>query len=242
MIIIITNQQKYFFIFARFYFRLFLILLQNSPFFWPSETFYSQLVSPTWIIYRYWKSLSNLVTSLTNSIQAIASLLLLLFLFMCIFALLGMQVFGARFYYNPLTEKPRGNFDSFYQSLLTVFQVKTALGCCHPSCYLFFCFHFIFSRFFFIFLYFFTFHFCSDPTILGGYSRPSSFDLTPPLHTTNNLQTLKLLFTNYPPNWNLINPVTRCWNLLYWNSSKTQNTLMSLFARLNILFSDYLLS
>ena len=43
---------------------------------------------------------------------------------MCIFALLGMQVFGARFYYNPLTEKPRGNFDSFYQSLLTVFQVK----------------------------------------------------------------------------------------------------------------------
>jgi hypothetical protein len=64
------------------------------------------------------------VTSLTNSIQAIASLLLLLFLFMCIFALLGMQVFGARFYYNPLTEKPRGNFDSFYQSLLTVFQVN----------------------------------------------------------------------------------------------------------------------
>ena len=75
------------------------------------------------IISRYWKSLSNLVTSLTNSIQAIASLLLLLFLFMCIFALLGMQVFGARFYYNPLAEKPRGNFDSFYQSLLTVFQV-----------------------------------------------------------------------------------------------------------------------
>lgn len=74
-------------------------------------------------VYRYWKSLSNLVTSLTNSIQAIASLLLLLFLFMCIFALLGMQVFGGRFYYNPLI-KPRGNFDSFFQSLLTVFQVK----------------------------------------------------------------------------------------------------------------------
>lgn len=73
--------------------------------------------------FRYWKSLSNLVTSLTNSIQAIASLLLLLFLFMCIFALLGMQVFGARFNYDPLAEKPRGNFDSFYQSLLTVFQV-----------------------------------------------------------------------------------------------------------------------
>ena len=73
--------------------------------------------------FRYWKALSNLVTSLTNSIQSIASLLLLLFLFMCIFALLGMQVFGAKFDYDPLAEKPRGNFDSFYQSLLTVFQV-----------------------------------------------------------------------------------------------------------------------
>ena len=101
---------------------------------------------PTWIIYRYWKSLSNLVTSLTNSIQAIASLLLLLFLFMCIFALLGMQVFGARFYYNPLTEKPRGNFDSFYQSLLTVFQVKKNSPRMSPPLLLplFFCFNFIF--------------------------------------------------------------------------------------------------
>ena len=74
--------------------------------------------------YRYWKALSNLVTSLTNSIQSIASLLVLLFLFMCIFSLLGMQVFGAKFEYDPLAEKPRGNFDSFYQSLLTVFQVN----------------------------------------------------------------------------------------------------------------------
>ena len=75
--------------------------------------------------FRYWKALSNLVTSLTNSIQSIASLLLLLFLFMCIFALLGMQVFGARFNYDPDAQKPRGNFDSFYQSLLTVFQVRS---------------------------------------------------------------------------------------------------------------------
>ena len=79
--------------------------------------------------FRYWKSLSNLVKSLTNSIQSIASLLLLLFLFICIFALLGMQVFGARFNYDPLAEKPRGNFDSFYQSILTVFQVT--LSCRH---------------------------------------------------------------------------------------------------------------
>uniref|UniRef100_A0AAR5PWC9 Voltage-dependent L-type calcium channel subunit alpha n=1 Tax=Dendroctonus ponderosae TaxID=77166 RepID=A0AAR5PWC9_DENPD len=73
---------------------------------------------------KYWRSLSNLVASLLNSIQSIASLLLLLFLFIVIFALLGMQVFGGRF--NRKTEeKPRYNFDSFWQSLLTVFQILT---------------------------------------------------------------------------------------------------------------------
>ncbi|XP_037051066.1 muscle calcium channel subunit alpha-1 isoform X2 [Bradysia coprophila] len=74
---------------------------------------------------KYWRSLSNLVASLLNSIQSIASLLLLLFLFIVIFALLGMQVFGGRFDFNPTQEKPRSNFDSFWQSLLTVFQILT---------------------------------------------------------------------------------------------------------------------
>nr|CAH7712635.1 unnamed protein product [Callosobruchus chinensis] len=73
---------------------------------------------------KYWRSLSNLVASLLNSIQSIASLLLLLFLFIVIFALLGMQVFGGRF--NKETEeKTRSNFDTFWQSLLTVFQILT---------------------------------------------------------------------------------------------------------------------
>ena len=73
---------------------------------------------------RYWKSLSSLFKSLIGSIESIASLLVLLFLFMCIFALLGMQVFGAKFSYDNLSDKPRWNFDTFSQSLLTVFQVK----------------------------------------------------------------------------------------------------------------------
>ncbi|GFG39870.1 hypothetical protein Cfor_08850, partial [Coptotermes formosanus] len=75
---------------------------------------------------KYWRSLSNLVASLLNSIQSIASLLLLLFLFIVIFALLGMQVFGGKFDFNDsTTDKPRSNFDSFWQSLLTVFQILT---------------------------------------------------------------------------------------------------------------------
>lgn len=74
---------------------------------------------------KYWRSLSNLVASLLNSIQAIASLLLLLFLFIVIFALLGMQVFGGKFDFDSTEPKPRHNFDSFWQSLLTVFQILT---------------------------------------------------------------------------------------------------------------------
>lgn len=74
---------------------------------------------------KYWKALSNLVASLLNSIQSIASLLFLLFLFMMIFALLGMQVFGGKFNNDPTDFKPRTNFDSFAQSLLTVFQILT---------------------------------------------------------------------------------------------------------------------
>lgn len=73
---------------------------------------------------RYWRSLSNLVASLLNSIQSIASLLLLLFLFIVIFSLLGMQVFGGRFNFQEIESKPRSNFDTFWQSLLTVFQVS----------------------------------------------------------------------------------------------------------------------
>lgn len=73
---------------------------------------------------RYWRSLSNLVASLLNSIQSIASLLLLLFLFIVIFSLLGMQVFGGRFNFEETKAKPRSNFDTFWQSLLTVFQVR----------------------------------------------------------------------------------------------------------------------
>ncbi|XP_064631937.1 muscle calcium channel subunit alpha-1-like isoform X8 [Lineus longissimus] len=72
---------------------------------------------------RYWGSLRNLVASLLNSMKSIVSLLLLLFLFIVIFALLGMQLFGGKFNFE--SEKPRSNFDTFYQSLLTVFQILT---------------------------------------------------------------------------------------------------------------------
>ncbi len=74
---------------------------------------------------RYWTALRNLVASLLNSMKSIASLLLLLFLFIVIFALLGMQMFGGKIdYLFEIKEKPRNNFDSFWGALITVFQVK----------------------------------------------------------------------------------------------------------------------
>ncbi|KAM8913693.1 dihydropyridine-sensitive L-type skeletal muscle calcium channel subunit alpha-1-like isoform 4-T4 [Spinachia spinachia] len=73
---------------------------------------------------RYWTSLSNLVASLLNSVRSIACLLLLLFLFIVIFSLLGMQVFGGKFNF-PNQLKPRSTFDSFPQALITVFQILT---------------------------------------------------------------------------------------------------------------------
>uniref|UniRef100_A0A8C0XXP0 Voltage-dependent L-type calcium channel subunit alpha n=1 Tax=Castor canadensis TaxID=51338 RepID=A0A8C0XXP0_CASCN len=76
------------------------------------------------LLLRYWTSLSNLVASLLNSIRSIASLLLLLFLFIVIFALLGMQLFGGRYDFED-TEVRRSNFDNFPQALISVFQVLT---------------------------------------------------------------------------------------------------------------------
>ncbi|KAL3059582.1 hypothetical protein OYC64_014234 [Pagothenia borchgrevinki] len=56
--------------------------------------------------------------------KAILSLLLLLFLFLIIFALLGMQLFGGKFNFDE-TQMKRSTFDSFPQALLTCFQILT---------------------------------------------------------------------------------------------------------------------
>lgn len=73
----------------------------------------------------HWASLSNLVASLLNSMKSIASLLLLLFLFIIIFSLLGMQLFGGKFNFDETVTK-RSTFDNFPQALLTVFQVSVS--------------------------------------------------------------------------------------------------------------------
>jgi len=73
-------------------------------------------------LFRHWAALSDLVGSLLNSMKAICSLLLLLFLFLIIFALLGMQLFGGKFNFDE-TQMKRSTFDTFPSALLTCFQV-----------------------------------------------------------------------------------------------------------------------
>ena len=72
----------------------------------------------------HWLGLRNLSLSLMNSLRSITSLLFLLFLFVFIFSLLGMQLFGGKFNINAHEIPVRQNFDSFWQSLLTVFQAS----------------------------------------------------------------------------------------------------------------------
>ena len=62
--------------------------------------------------------MGNLLRSLINSIKSILALLALLFLYIFVYALVGMQVFGGK-----MTE--RSNFDTFSQAMITVFQVKS---------------------------------------------------------------------------------------------------------------------
>ncbi|XP_013909663.1 PREDICTED: voltage-dependent R-type calcium channel subunit alpha-1E-like, partial [Thamnophis sirtalis] len=58
-----------------------------------------------------------------SSMKSIISLLFLLFLFIVVFALLGMQLFGGRF--NFMDGTPSANFDTFPAAIMTVFQILT---------------------------------------------------------------------------------------------------------------------
>ena len=88
-------------------------------------TIYTTVIQWLRTFFRYWSSMGNLVKSLVNSISSINSLLVILFLFIFIFSLLGMQIFGGKF--TDAIES-RSHFDTFLQSCLTVFQVFRSLA------------------------------------------------------------------------------------------------------------------
>uniref|UniRef100_A0A7S3D7M4 Uncharacterized protein n=2 Tax=Palpitomonas bilix TaxID=652834 RepID=A0A7S3D7M4_9EUKA len=78
---------------------------------------------------RSWKGLSAILKSISFSIRSVAPLLIVLIVFIFIFSLLGMQLYGGSFPYSDPEE--RSNFDTFFPSkygfggVITIFQMLT---------------------------------------------------------------------------------------------------------------------
>merc|ERR1719159_2084925 len=74
---------------------------------------------------RNWVALRILLEVVTHSIKMMGNFCLILVLFLYIFTLLGMTLFGDKMGPVPGGEKPRLNFDDFWWSFITVFSVLT---------------------------------------------------------------------------------------------------------------------
>ncbi|XP_061188059.1 probable voltage-dependent N-type calcium channel subunit alpha-1B [Saccostrea echinata] len=73
---------------------------------------------------RYNDKIEKLIQVMAGSISYMLSLLFLLFLFLFVTSLIGMQLFGGRFNFEE--GRPASHFDSFPKAILTVFQIITA--------------------------------------------------------------------------------------------------------------------
>jgi hypothetical protein len=77
---------------------------------------------------RYFPSLVQQIKVLRASLAAISSLCMLILLWIVIFAILGMSIFGGKLIDAETGVAPRLNFDSFFNALLSVFVVFTTEG------------------------------------------------------------------------------------------------------------------
>ncbi|GAB5364287.1 hypothetical protein AAMO2058_000956600 [Amorphochlora amoebiformis] len=74
-------------------------------------------------LFRNWPDLRAKVDALFNSLEELTYFVGLLFLFMFIYAILGVQLFRTRYELDGEVQRP--NFDNFLWALLTVFQIST---------------------------------------------------------------------------------------------------------------------
>ena len=74
-------------------------------------------------VLRALKSMQMIVSVMAKSYMAFIYITILMFLFIYIFALLGMTLFGATMNFHDGT--PRSNYDNFPLSFVTTFQVLT---------------------------------------------------------------------------------------------------------------------
>lgn len=74
---------------------------------------------------RNLKFMKIITEVIMSSLEQFAYIALLLLLFMIIFSLIGMQIFGGYFQFENPENYPRQRFDTFLDSFLTVFQIMT---------------------------------------------------------------------------------------------------------------------
>lgn len=74
-------------------------------------------------ILRSLKQMQVIISILSKSASSFAYISVLLMIFIFIFALIGMQIFGNKLNFDG--EKPRGNYDNFNIAFLTAFQILT---------------------------------------------------------------------------------------------------------------------
>ena len=65
---------------------------------------------------KYWPGLLRIFMCLLGAARQVANIFVLLFIFMTMFALLGMQLFGGKID----TQKSRAHYDYYYPAILTV--------------------------------------------------------------------------------------------------------------------------
>ena len=104
------------------------ILPADSPAFNAFRAFRLFRVFRIFRLIRSWTGLRELLAALLNSLAALFYLMLLFALFLFIYALLGMQLFGEHYQPPAFEEPPRANFNSITFSMITVFIVATSEG------------------------------------------------------------------------------------------------------------------
>uniref|UniRef100_A0A7S3G720 Ion transport domain-containing protein n=1 Tax=Palpitomonas bilix TaxID=652834 RepID=A0A7S3G720_9EUKA len=78
-------------------------------------------------IVRHMESMRTIINTILQSIPSFAYIALLLVLLMFMYAVMGMQLFGGKFYF-PYEEERRAHFDTFLWAFVTVFQIITLEG------------------------------------------------------------------------------------------------------------------
>ena len=76
-------------------------------------------------ILRALKSMAMVIGVISRSFMDFILIIMLLYVFIFIYTLLGRQIFQGTYDFGPDTEMPRANFETFLVAFITVFQVVT---------------------------------------------------------------------------------------------------------------------